>query len=215
MKNEGLGLSSVSCFLNRSQTFNCLVWVHKRVLLGLFQENLLRRFLWYKHRIVFNCSEVFSLCLAVLGVALEGFAMAIGTDTSKKLSVTVTVGVAGEGSLPSPALCLWNGSGRPFVHSQSQGCLEFPAHVCLFAKLLQRDVWAYSEPDGHGRATACFYLFLCIQEVREHGHSALNSSNECCMIYTTTFPNWNGLFFSSRSFPVQDWDVQKVTSCVL
>lgn len=97
--------------------------------------------------------------------------------------------------LLGPALCLCNGSERPLVHSQSQGCLEFPPHVCLFAKLLQRDLWAYSEPHGHGRDTACFYLFLCIQEVRKQGHSALNRSNECCMIYNMIFPNWNGLFF--------------------
>lgn len=93
------------------------------------------------------------------------------------------------------ALCLWNGSKRPLVHSKSQGCLEFPTHVCLFVKLLQRGVWACSEPDGHGRATACFYLFLCIQEVREQGHSALNSSSECCIIYNMTFPSQKGLFF--------------------
>lgn len=99
------------------QTFSCFVWVHNGMLLVFFQENFWRYFLWSKHRIISiifshleNYSEVFSLCLTILEAALEGLHWPLALR--KKLSLTVRVGVAVEGSLPVKwlwkAFCSWN-----------------------------------------------------------------------------------------------------------
>lgn len=182
VKNEGLGLSFISCFLKRSQWAKLLIAWFEYItehFLDSFKKISWKFFFFflYKHRIVFNHSEI-SLCLAILEAALEGFAMAIGTDIRKKLSVTV--GAAGAGSLPVE--WLWKAI-CPLTVTGMFGISFSYLSVC------QGAAEGYMGLLWTGVMEEPLCAFLCVQEVREQGHSALNSSNECCMIYNTTVPN--------------------------